>query len=69
MEPEDLYVDYVQAKMMVSHLQKKLERKTNQANHLGKGHKKLCRIQDELDTAQAVKQDCLAKINEHRTAG
>lgn len=66
---EEMYADYVRAGITVSRLKKKLERKTAQANHLGAGHKKLCHIQDELDMAQEVKQDCLAKINEYRKAG
>ncbi|MBC9705734.1 MAG: hypothetical protein H9W81_12355 [Enterococcus sp.] len=66
---EELMSEYLQAKMLVSHLKKKLERKTNQANHLGTGHKKLCHIQDKLDMAQEVQRDCLARITEYRKAG
>lgn len=69
METDDRYADYLQAKMVVARLKKKLERKTSQANHLGTGHKKLCHIQDKLDMAQEVQRDCLARISEHRTAG
>lgn len=69
MEAEDLYAEYIQSKMIVSRLKKKLERKTNQANHLGTGYKKLCHIQDELDVAQEIQKDCLARISEYQKAG